>query len=110
MSAPAEFAGTLRERVTLEYQAPGTDALGQPNGAWLTRGTHWAAVQAAGSGPATEAGHVGAYARYRVTLRTRARPEPDDRIIWRGRTLNILSVADDPSLPDRLQLLAEVRP
>ena len=38
-------AGTLRDRVTVQYRAPGTDNFGNPNGAWVNEATLWAYVE-----------------------------------------------------------------
>jgi len=106
MSA-AEFAGALRERVTLEYQAAGTDALGVANGAWRLRGTVWAAIVPAGEGAVAVGDALSAEPRYRVTLRRRDDFSVGDRLIWRGRTLSVLSLSTDPAQPDRMTCLVE---
>jgi len=102
-----ELAGALKERVTLEYQAAGTDARGVANGAWLSRGTVWAAVVPAGEGAPYAADALSVEPRYRVTLRRRDDLGVGDRLIWRGRTLGVLSITADPAQPDRMTCLVE---
>jgi len=102
-----ELAGLLRERVTLERQMPGRDALGVARGAWVSLGQCWAAVVPAGEG----AGFVGdapaAPARFHITIRVRKIFGVGDRVIWRARTLVVLNVTFDPTIPDRMTCLTE---
>jgi len=108
MSAAAEFAGGLKERVTIEYQAPGTDALGIANGAWQTRGCVWASLVPSTTDGAAYAGDaMSAAQRYHVTVRRRADVRVGDRLIWRGRALIVLNLAHDPAQPDRMTFLVE---
>jgi head-tail adaptor len=103
----AELSGLLRERVTLERQAPGRSSLGVATGAWLSLGQCWAAVVPMGEG----AGFVGdapaAPARFHVTIRVRKVFGVGDRVVWRGRTLVVLNATFDPTLPDRMTCLTE---
>lgn len=103
----AEFAGALKERVTLEYQAAGTDARGAADGAWLSRGTAWAAIVPAGEGAAYAADAVAGEPRYRVTMRRRLDLSVGDRLVWRGRILSVLSFTTDPAQLDRMTCLVE---
>ncbi len=102
-----ELAGLLRERVTLERQAPGRNALGVASGAWLSLGQCWAAVVPMGEG----AGFVGdapaAPPRFHITIRVRTIFGTGDRMVWRGRTLVVLNVTFDPTIPDRMSCLTE---
>jgi head-tail adaptor len=103
----AELAGLLRERVTLERQAPGRDALGVARGAWLSLGQCWAAVVPAGEGERYLGDAAAAPARFHVTIRARKVFGVGDRVIWRGRTLVVETVTFDPTIPDRITCLTE---
>ncbi len=103
----AEFAGALRERVTLERQAPGRDALGVASGAWVSLGQCWAAVLPAGEGAGFVGDAAAAPARYRLILRKRRVFGVGDRVVWRGQTLVVLNVTHDPATPDRMSCLIE---
>lgn len=92
-----EFAGALRERVTLERPDPARDTLGGAVGGWLWQGAAWAAVSPASPGPPGEAGARAAMPRWTVTLRTRGDVMPGWRILWRARSLVVRAIADDGS-------------
>ncbi len=102
-----ELAGLLRERVMLERQAPGRDALGVARGAWMSLGTCWAAVVPDGEGTDYVGDAFAAPARFRITIRVRRVFGVGDRVIWRGRTLVVQHLTFDPTLPDRLTCRAE---
>ena len=70
-----------------------------------------AAIQPEGTGPESEAMALSAMSRFRVTIRRRADLMIDHRLRWRGRTLAVRQIVDDPRLPEQLVLRCEeVRP
>lgn len=69
-------AGLLRKRVQLQKPAPGTDAEGTPNGAWVTVGTIWAQVVPAGGTETIVAGQEEARITHQVTIRYRSDLDP----------------------------------
>lgn len=98
LPAGAPVIGQLRERVTFERPAIGSDGAGGGALAWLpvdTNPTVWARVEAqAGSEPVeaqTREGHV----TWRVTLRRRDDIVTDWRLVWRGAVFDILGVLPD---------------
>ena len=108
MSGPAEFAGALNQRITLETQSAGTDADGGPSGTWQSLGLVWAHITPAGAGPETVGGTLAAMARYHITLRCRDDLNVGDRLTWRAATYTILTISRDPATLDRMELLVEL--
>lgn len=104
-----EFAGLLRERVTVERLAstPGDD--GNATLAWTADGEAWAALAPAGlPDPIAGEGQV-SRPRYRLTLRPRPGLGLASRFRWLGRVLTVLRVEPDPRRTDRITLLVEER-
>lgn len=94
-----EFAGVLRERVTLMRRDPARDALGGASGTWSEVRDFWAAVEPVGAREMP---------RWRVMLRDEGgSPVMGDRLGWGGRTLAILAIGSDPRLPGRITIEAE---
>lgn len=107
MSAGDELAGRLRERVTILRQAGDRDALAGAEGAWMPIGSRWAAVVADGSGEAVVGESPSAAAKFRVTIRAGLAVLPADRIDWMTRRLTVRAAIADPTLPERIVLMAE---
>ena len=88
-----DFAGGLRERVTLLRRGPERDALGGAVGDWESLRTAWAAVVPIGRREIP---------RWRVMLRSNgAIPEVGDRLEWGTRTLRVVAVGIDPTVSER---------
>lgn len=85
--------GQMRERVTLQQASVTLDANGDPAYAWSTAATLWARVEPTGGETETLAERRTAVATYAVTIRWRAGVSVAQRLLWRGRTLAIESVA-----------------
>ena len=103
----AEFAGTLRERVTIEQPNPARDALGGRAGGYVYDGAAWAAVTPLLPADLSAADALSALPRWTVTLRTREGVGPGTRLVWRGRYLRVRSLVSDPSDPARMVLSCE---
>jgi head-tail adaptor len=104
-----ELSGALTERVGIERFVDLRDAAGATIGHWAPVGSAWAAIAADGSGGGDgEAQRT--RRRWRVTLRAPAAVGLTSRLVWRGQWLAVLSVADDPRQPDRIELRCEARP
>lgn len=88
-------AGTLRERVELVWFQP-TDGgeWGQPHGTWTTWATVWANVTATGGGEIVKDDAPQASTTYTVRMRYRDDVTAEDRLVRRGKTLEIVSVID----------------
>jgi head-tail adaptor len=102
-----ELAGTLSERVEVQRRDGARDALGGAVGDWASLGFAWAGLRPDGTGAAVAGGVADSQQRWRVTLRARDDLMIDDRILWSGRRLRVLSVTQDPGPPDRILIRAE---
>lgn len=102
-----EFAGTLRERVTIEERLPGRDALGGANGAYAFAGECWASLTPLVPGDLTRADALSFRARWRVTMRKRESLGARTRLRWRGLTLAVRGIGFDPREPAQLVLTCE---
>lgn len=103
----AEFAGTLRERISIERPVSERTAAGLRLVDWEPFLRCRAAIQPEGTGAESEAMALSAMPRFRVTMRRREGVMIDHRVLWRGRILAVRQVIDDPRLPDRLVLRCE---
>ena len=102
-----EFAGTLKERITIERPTTVRTATGLQESGWELVATCHAAIELEGVGPEAEAQALSAMPRLRVTIRRRTGIAIDQRIRWGKRTLTIRQLLDDPRLPDRLVMRCE---
>lgn len=107
-----ELSGTLIERVAIERFVDLRDDAGATIGHWASAGSAWAAITPDSSGnaaPVFDGEARRTRRRWRVTLRAPAAVGLTSRLVWRGQWLAVLSVADDPRRPDRVELRCEVR-
>lgn len=102
-----EFAGALRERVTIEQPNTARDALGGRSGGYLYDGAAWAGVAPLLPADLSVADALSALPRWSVTLRKREGIAPGTRIVWRGRYLRVRGVVSDPRDPARMVLTCE---
>lgn len=102
-----EFAGSLRERVTIEALTGERNALGAQLPEYHVVARCLAAVFPEGVGAEAEGQALSAMARFRVVIRVREGIEVGQRLRWRERLMNIRQRIDDPALPDRITLRCE---
>lgn len=102
-----EFSGILRERISIERQAVGRDALGSAEPQFITIGVFWAAAVALHSGTVSQAESRSAMPRWRFILRETQAIKPGDRLIWGDRAMTILSVILEHRLIPKTILQAE---
>lgn len=102
-----EFAGTLRERITIERRTALRTPTGLQESGWETVATCLAAIELEGVGAEAEAQALSAMPRLRVTIRRRSNIAIDQRIRWGKRTLTIRQLLDDSRFPDRLVMRCE---
>jgi head-tail adaptor len=102
-----EFAGALRERITIERPTTTRTAAGLQQSSWETVASCLAAVELEGVGAESEGQALSAMPRLRVTIRRRNGIAIDQRIRWAKRVLLIRQLLDDPRYPDRLVLRCE---
>jgi head-tail adaptor len=106
----SEFAGALRERITLERRIGTRDAIAGAVGLYDYDGAAWAAIT-----PTTPAGVVAgdvisSLLRWQVIMRKREGVDLRTRLVWRGKYLAVRRVICDPATPGQMVLTcAEVR-
>jgi head-tail adaptor len=105
MSGP--FAGTLRERITIEQLSQERNAMGLSEGVWTVLASCRAAIVLEGAGSESEGMALSVMPRFRVTVRARPELAVDQRVQWDGRTLMVRQVNADPKLKDRVTLRCE---
>jgi head-tail adaptor len=103
----SEFAGTLKERITIERPADLRTASGLQAAVWEPVARCLAAIAAEGAGAESEAMALSAMPRFRVTIRKRDGIAVGQRIIWGERAMLVKQRIDDPKLPDRILLRCE---
>jgi head-tail adaptor len=102
-----EFAGALRERVTIERRLGNRDALGGANGRYAYEGAAWVAVSPLIPADLNLADSLSFMPRWQVTMRKREGVDPKTRLIWRGRYLGVRGVVSDPRNPAQMVLTCE---
>lgn len=102
-----EFAGMLRERITIDRPTTRRTPTGLQEADWEPVARCLAAIAFEGVGAESEGQALSAMPRLRVTIRRRSEVAIDQRIRWRSRTLMIRQMLDDPRTPDRLVLRCE---
>ncbi|MGB5484872.1 head-tail adaptor protein [Parasphingorhabdus sp.] len=87
-----EFSGILRQRIMIERQTAGRDAMGSAELQFDIVGEFWAAAEALSGGDAGEAESRSAMPRWRFILRETQAIIPGDRLNWSGRVMIVTSV------------------
>jgi head-tail adaptor len=105
----SEFAGALRERVTIERRSDGRDALARGDGRWIYDGAAWVGVAPLVPADLIAADTLSALPRWTVVMRKREGIGLYTRLVWRGRFLAVRSVISDPREPARMVLTCEER-
>ena len=103
----SEFAGTLKERISIERPADLRTASGLQAAVWEPVARCLAAIAAEGAGAEAEAMALSAMPRFRVTIRKRDGIAVGQRITWGERAMLVKQRIDDPKLPDRILLRCE---
>jgi len=102
-----EFAGTLRERVTIERPVSVRNEMGLQGPGWDLVCNCLASVTLESVGAESEGQVLSSMPRYRVTIRNRDGVALDQRISWKDRKLMIRQLLNDPLARDRLALRCE---
>lgn len=87
-------AGKLRHRVEVQAATQTQAADGDTLSVWSTLAFRWASVEAAGGGETTKGGAVVADVTHKVTMRGYPGLTGKQRLLWKGRVLNVEGVAD----------------
>lgn len=86
--------GSMDQRIELQRATRTPDGGGGHTEEWVTYATVWASVRPMSGRERYHAQQTQASANYRIKLYNRADIDPADRILWRGRVLNIRFLAD----------------
>ncbi len=100
----SEFAGSLRERVTIERRDTSRDNLGGANRRYVYDGAGWVAVTPVIPASLTAADALSALPRWQVAMRKREGIGPWTRLVWRGKFLVVRAVESDPRTPAMMLL------
>lgn len=103
----SEFAGALRERISIEHRQHARDVWGGAAGGFIFGGAAWAAIAPLGAGAPVAADSRSSPPRWRVTLRRRTDITLDTRLVWRGKFLTIREVEHDPAEPSWTRMTCE---
>jgi head-tail adaptor len=103
----SEFAGSLRERVTIERPVSLRNAMGLQEPGWEEVCQCLAGVALESVGAESEAQALSAMPRFRVTIRQRDGIGLGQRIRWNGRFLMVRQLLTDPRAKDRIEMRCE---
>ena len=87
-------AGALRERVTVQQATETRNRLGESISEWATFTTVWADVQGVSAREYLLAGQQQIELSHRVKMRYLTGLTSKMRLLWRGRTLEIISILE----------------
>ena len=87
-------AGSLRERVTVQQASESRNALGETVLSWATFAERWASVEGVSSRESLAYGQQQISVSHRVRLRYLTGLTQSLRLVWRGRTLEIVSLLE----------------
>ncbi len=100
--------GRMRERVTVQVASGTTNALGETVLTWATTSSVWASVEGVSAREALEAGQQDTTITHRVRLRYLPGLTQRDRLAWRNRTLNIVSLLEYGNRSEHVAICEEV--
>jgi SPP1 family predicted phage head-tail adaptor len=103
-------AGELRQRVTIQTAAAGTDARWGTVEDWQDVDTVWAKVVPRAATEVTDAKGQQSTVTHDVTMRYRPDVTSKARLVWQGRTLEIVGVVDVDARKRELSIEATERP
>lgn len=87
-------AGTLRDRVTVQQATENRNRLGESISEWATFTEVWASVQGVSAREFLLAGQQQVEVSHRVKMRYLNGLTPQMRLLWRGRTLEVISILE----------------
>jgi SPP1 family predicted phage head-tail adaptor len=86
--------GKMRERVTIQTPSEVRTPVGETTLTWGALATVWASVDGLSTRDILQAQQANLVATHRIRIRYRADVTHTQRIIWRGRTMEIASVVE----------------
>jgi len=103
----SEFAGTLRQRISIEQAMPVRTASGLQQEGWMPVARCLASIVADSPAAEVEAMALSSAQRFRVTIRRRDGIAVGQRVVWGHRRMMVRQRIDDPRWPDRIVLRCE---
>ena len=100
--------GEMRERVTVQQATTSTNSIGESLLTWATLTTVWAAINGVRSTEALADGQQESRVTHRVRLRYIDGLKHTDRFLWRGRTLQIVSLLEYENRSEHVAVCEEV--
>ena len=100
--------GEMRERVTVQQASSSTNSIGESSLTWATLTTVWAAINGVRSTEALADGQQESRVTRRVRLRYIDGLKHTDRFLWRGRTLQIVSLLEYENRSEHVAVCEEV--
>lgn len=98
--------GDMRERVALYHRADARDELGGVVRGWTLYATVWARVSPASQGEQWRREQRQQTAGWTVVIRARDDVRATDRVVWRGRTFDVVGAAENADERGRFHKLA----
>lgn len=86
--------GELRERVTIQTATSASNALGETTLSWTDVTTVWASVNGVSASEALQYGQQSVTVTHRVRMRYVSTLTSQNRLIWRNKVLNIISLLE----------------
>jgi|SRR5579883_384234 len=108
MADPSIRTGDLRHRVTLQSVSETPDSFGQPQETWSNVGTFWSYVKPLTGRELVQAKQIHALTTHSITLRYQPSTsfKATQRLIYKGRTFNLLQVLNRDERNYLLEVLA----
>jgi SPP1 family predicted phage head-tail adaptor len=103
-------AGTLNERITFQQATETRNVLGEMVPVWSDIATVWARVEGVSAREYLSAGQMDVTITHKVTIRYRSELTQKMRVIWRGRTLEIVSLLEHDNRTRHELICTETQP
>jgi SPP1 family predicted phage head-tail adaptor len=100
-------SGELRERVTIQVSAESRNNLGEATLTWTDFTTRWASVEGVSVREALLNGQQDTNLTHRVRMRYVDGLTQNMRLIWRGRTLEVISLLERNSRSEHELICSE---
>lgn len=102
-------AGRLRERVTVQIPSGTTNPLGETVISWSNSTAVWASVEGVSAREALALGQQETVLTHRVRMRYLPGLTQDMRLVWRNRTLEIVSLLEHGNRSEHEAICEEQR-
>lgn len=99
--------GRLRERITIQKASDVRNPIGETTLKWSDYAERWASVESIGAREFLLSGQQHTEVTHRIRMRHLDGLESTMRVVWRGRTLEIMSVLDQNNRSEHEMLCTE---